>query len=137
MTLVPKSGLSLPPAGRPLLVNFTGSEGGYDATQTLVQEPGKSDFSGPIDPGVEGLLIGADTGLDPIASADGGDEWQERRYLSLAGSTAANRSRRPQCDRAAGAASSAPAAGRQPVWEEGRVGEEGVRTCGSRGSTHR
>src|SRR3546814_17120746 len=67
MTLVPKSGLSLPPAGRPLLVNFTGSEGGYDATQTLVQEPGKSDFRGPIDPGVEGLLIGADTGLDPIA----------------------------------------------------------------------
>src|SRR3546814_1084476 len=98
MTLGPKSGLSLPPPGRPLRFNFTGSEGGYDATQTLVQEPGKSDFSGPIDPGVEGLLIGADTGLDPIASADGGDEWQELSYLSLAGSTTAIRSLRQQCD---------------------------------------
>ncbi|PAL22411.1 hypothetical protein [Sphingopyxis sp. GW247-27LB] len=115
MTLVPKPGLSLPPAGRPLLVNFTGSEGGYDATQTLMQEPGKSDFSGTIDPGVEGLLIGADTGLDLIASAGGGDEWQELSYLSLAGSTAAIRSLRQQCDGAAGAESSAQAAGRKPL----------------------
>src|SRR3546814_14203379 len=80
-----------------------------------MQEPGKSDFSGTIDPGVEGLLIGADTGLDLIASAGGGDEWQELSYLSLAGSTAAIRSLRQQCDSAAGAESSAQAAGRKPL----------------------
>lgn len=116
MTVVPKPGLALPVAGQPLLINFTGSANGdYDATQTLVQEPGKADLSGALDPGVETLLVGADSGLDLIASASGGDEWQALSYMNLGGSTAALRSLRQQCAAAAGAASSAQGAGQKPV----------------------
>ena len=98
MTMMPKPGLALPAAGQALLVDFKGSANGdYDAVQSLVQEPGKPDLSGPLDPGVEQLLVGADTGLELMASTDGGDEWRDLNYMSLAGSTAAIRSLRQQC----------------------------------------
>ncbi|WP_374525894.1 hypothetical protein [Sphingopyxis sp.] len=116
MTLVPKPGMPLPPAGQPLLLHFTGSEnGGYAATQTLVQEPGKPDLSGPLDPGVEVLLEGADTGLELIASNSGGDEWRQLDYMTLAGSTAAIRSLKQQCAASAGSTAATQAAGQKPA----------------------
>lgn len=116
MTVVPKPGLPVSSTGQPLLLNFTGSEnGGYEATQALVQEPGKADLSGPLDPGVEVLLVGADTGLEMIVSRNGGDEWQRLDYMTLAGSTAAVRSLKQQCALAAGAAATTQAAGQKPV----------------------
>lgn len=116
LTVVPKPGFPVPPAGQPVLLNFTGSEnGGYTATQTLVQEPGKADLSGPLDPGVELLLTGADTGLELIASKSGGDEWQQLDYMMLTGSTAAIRSLKQQCASAAGSAATTQAAGQKPA----------------------
>ena len=60
---------------------------------------GKPDFSGTLDPATKALLTGADSDLAVYASTDGGDEWQEITYLSLAGSTAAIRSLERQCPR--------------------------------------
>ena len=47
------------------------------------------------------LLIGADSDLAVYASTDGGDEWREITYLSLAGSTKAFRALERQCPRVA------------------------------------
>ncbi|WP_257550803.1 hypothetical protein [Sphingopyxis sp. DBS4] len=115
MTVVPKAGVPLPAAGHPLLLSFRSSMEDREGTQTLVQEPGKGDFSGTIDPVVESLLSGRDTDLSLIASSDGGDEWKDLSYVSLGGSTAAIRALVPQCASAAGAASGAQAAGQKPV----------------------
>lgn len=114
MTMVPKPGFALPLTGQALLVDFKGSANGdYDAVQPLVQEPGKPDLSGPLDPGVEQLLIGADTGLGLLASTDGGSEWRDMDYMSLAGSTAAIRSLRQQCAGAAGTSAGQQSAGKR------------------------
>ena len=114
VTMMPKPGFALPAAGQALLVDFKGSANGdYDAVQPLVQEPGKPDLSGPLDPGVEQLLVGADTGLELIASTDGGGEWRDLDYMSLAGSTAAIRSLRQQCANAAGASADQQSAGKK------------------------
>jgi len=115
MTVVPKAGVPLPPAGRPLALSFTSSAEERDATQMLVQEPGKGDFSGPLDPAVESLLVGRDSELSLIASSDGGDEWKDLTAVSIGGSTAAIRSLRQQCASAAGSASTTQAAGQKPV----------------------
>lgn len=115
MSVVPRQGLALPPVGQPLYIAFTGDTDGIEATQALVQEPGKPDFNGVIDEVVLDLLSGKDDGLSLIASADGGGEWQGLTYLSLGGSSAAIRSLKGQCTGVAGAAASQQSAGQQPV----------------------
>ena len=104
MSVVPTKALRLPPAGRPLLIGFRSYAEFTETTQQLMLEPGKPDFSGTLDPATKALLTGADTDLAVYASIDGGDEWQEITYLSLAGSTAAIRSLDRQCPKAAAAA---------------------------------
>lgn len=115
MTVVPKAGVPVPAAGRPLLLSFGSSMEDREGTQTLVQEPGKGDFSGTIDPVVESLLSGRDSDLSLIASSDGGDEWKDLSYVSLGGSTAAIRSLTQQCASAAGSAATTQASGQKPV----------------------
>ena len=107
MSVVPTKALRPPPAGRPLLIGFRGHAELTESTQQLMLEPGKSDFSGRLDPSTRALLTGADSDLAVYASIDGGDEWREITYLSLAGSTGAIRSLERQCPQAAGAASAA------------------------------
>lgn len=113
LTLVPppRSALRLPPSGRPLLLSFEGSTEGITADQQVVQEPGKPDWSGSLVPPLEALLGGRDDGLSVLASADGGVEWQNLAYFSLAGSTRALQSLQRQCAGAQGAAASAAATG--------------------------
>ena len=107
MSVVPTKALRLPPAGRPLLIGFRSHAEFTETTQQLMLEPGKPDFSGTLDPATKALLTGADTDLAVYASTDGGDEWREVTYLSLAGSTAAIRSLERQCPQAAAASSDA------------------------------
>lgn len=115
MTVVPNKTLRLPAAGQALLLGLEGSTEGISATQTLMLEPGKRDFSAPLAAPTEALLVGRDSELTLYASVDGGDEWQEISYLSLAGSTAAVRSLEKQCASAAGAASTAQAGAAAPL----------------------
>lgn len=105
MSVVPTKALRLPSAGWPLLIGFRSHAEFKETTQSLMLEPGKPDFSGTLDPATKALLTGADTDLAVYASTDGGGEWQEITYLSLAGSTAAIRSLERQCPRAGAAAS--------------------------------
>lgn len=107
MSVVPTKALQLPPAGRPLLIGFRSHAEFTETTQQLMLEPGKSDFSGALDPATRALLTGADSDLAVYVSVDGGEEWREITYLSLAGSTAAIRSLERQCPKAAAASSTA------------------------------
>lgn len=106
LTVVPPAAgaLHLPGAGQPLLLSFEGSTDGIMADLALAQEPGKPDWTGPLDPVLEMLLGGRDDGLSVLASTDGGEEWQDLAYFSLAGSTKALRSLQTQCAAAQGTA---------------------------------
>lgn len=86
-----------PPAGQPMMLWFEGSMDGTVADQPLAKVPGKTDWSGPLAPELEALLGGRDDGLTLLVSIDGGAEWQELAYFSLAGSTKALRSLQTQC----------------------------------------
>lgn len=89
--------MPFPPAGQPMMLWFEGSMDGTVADQPLAKVPGKTDWSGPLAPELEALLGGRDDGLTLLASIDGGAEWQELAYFSLAGSTKALRSLQTQC----------------------------------------
>lgn len=121
MTVVPMRKLALPPAGRPLLLDFTGSTEGISATQSLMQEPGKPDFSGPLVPPLHALIGGRDTGLSLLVSTTNGDEWEELTYFSLGGSTAALRSLEKACAGAASGAAASQASTMTPVGPLGIV----------------
>lgn len=99
LTMVPSAGggLELPGAGQPLLLAFHGSEDETDVVQAVTQEPGKADWSGPLNPQVERLLRGRDFDLQLISSASNGDEWQELGGFSASGATAAIGALRKQC----------------------------------------
>lgn len=103
MSMVPTKALDLPAAGRPLLIGFRSHAAQAETTQPLMLEPGKPDFRGALDPATKAILTGADSDVAVYASVDGGDEWKEITYLSLAGSTAAIRSLENQCPQPAGA----------------------------------
>jgi hypothetical protein len=92
-----QTSMPFPPAGQPLLLWFEGSMDGTVADQPLAQVPGKAGWSGPLAPELEALLGGSDDGLTLLVSIDGGAEWQELAYVSLAGSTKALRSLQTQC----------------------------------------
>lgn len=117
MTVVPRSGMALPQAGQPLMMAFTGytETDSIEGNQQLMQDPGRNEFSGEVDPVVLDLLAGKDEMLTLIASGDGGGEWQNLTPLSLGGSSAAIRSLKGQCSGVAGTASSQQASGQQPV----------------------
>ena len=89
--------MPFPPPGRLMLLWFEGSMDGTVADQPLAQVPGKADWSGPLAPELEALLGGRDDGLTLLVSIDGGAEWQELAYFSLAGSTKALRSLQAEC----------------------------------------
>lgn len=112
LTIVPPPGQGKlrPLADRPLLLSFEGSMEGIMADLALTHEAGKPDWSGPLTPPLEALLGGRDDGLTVLASADGGAEWQELAYFSLAGSTAAVRALKAQCPAGQAVASNTTAA---------------------------
>lgn len=97
MSVVPTPDFALPPAGRDLMLSFSGYVVELEWTQAFQPEPGKRDFSTSLPDPLRGMLAGRDESLGLLASIDGGDEWQELDYLSLAGSSGAIRALEAQC----------------------------------------
>lgn len=105
MSVVPVADFGLPPAGRDLMLSFTGSAVELEWTQSLQPEAGKRDYSEALPDVLRNMLAGRDDSLGLLASTDGGDEWQELEFLSLAGSSAAIRTLETQCGGVAGTTS--------------------------------
>lgn len=115
ISVVPHSFTPLPTAGKPLLLDFYGSQEDIRATQPMIMSADNGDWNGVLVPPLHALLGGRDSDLMVLASLDGGQEWEMLTSLSTAGSTAALRSLDQACSAAAGSASSAQAAGQAPV----------------------
>lgn len=115
ISVVPHPSTPLPAAGKPLLLDFYGSEEDIRATQPMIMSAGNGDWNGVLVPPLHALLGGRDSDLMLLASLDGGQEWAILTSLSTAGSTAALRSLDQACASAAGSASGAQAAGQAPV----------------------
>lgn len=115
LSTMPAKTTPVPPTGRPLLIDFHGSTEGIRVTQSLTNAAGSTDYDGVLEPALESLLMGRDSGLEMLLSVDGGQEWQELTYLSTTGSTAATRSIGQFCAGQASGTAAKQASGHSPI----------------------